>query len=354
MFTTRLKFLALPLAAGLFLSACEKDDETPLTADQAQEAMASVDTELANELEELSQAEGFVAMQTLSGLSGAGDPFPLGRAKEARKNPNAHVRKAVVNLRKMISEPTQSARVTGDEPFNYNENKGVYEWNFNLGFFQKKSTSNIIEIKFPTEGSTTNDAVFRLTEYKEVATPDGDEAYSPTVIEATLDIDNVKQASLSVDVEYKGDGTDDPKFADITYFVNPYTIDLDLDDRSTSTSSFSQYLSKGGEKLIGWSLTATYQGPKVEENISKLVGTFQLSSVVFTIEISSPTSDDINDFVKISIAVDGKPAGNIVWVSVGIDQEPTPYIKYTDGSQEPLANIFESLGAALAELDLIS
>jgi hypothetical protein len=355
--TNRIKLLSILLSAVVLVTSCNKDDETPLSADDAQVAMAAVDTELANELEDLSQAKGFTALEALAGLSGAGDPFPLGRTKEARKNPASHVRKAVVSLDRMIEGPTQGDQIAGDEPFNYSQNKGVYEWNPSIADFEKTGSSDIIEIRFPTEGSNTNNAVFRLTNYAEEATPDGDEAYSPTIIEATLDVDNVKEASLSVDVEYVGDGTDEPKFADISYFVNPYTIDVDLDDRQTSTTTFSQYLSKGSDKLIGWSLTATYQGLKPEKNISKLVGTFQLGSVVFTIEVNAPTDlnqvDDYNDLIKISITVDGKSAGNVVWVSDSASPEPVPYVEYSDGSKEPLAGIFESLAQSLEELDLI-
>lgn len=357
--TNRIKLLTFLLSAVVLVTSCDKDDESPLSADDAQEAMASADAQLANDLEDLSEAKGFTALQTLSDLSDAGAPFPLGRVKEAKKNPNSHVRKAVISLGRMIQTPTQGDQINGDEPFNYNNNKGIYEWNATEErFIKKQETSSIIEIRFPTEGSNTNNAVFRLTSYAEVATPDGDEAYSPTTIEATLDINSVKEASLSVKVEYKGDGTDEPKFADISYFVNPFTIDVDLDDRAASTTSFSQSLSKSDDVLIGWSLTATYQGTKTEDNISKLVGTFQLSSVVFNIALTAPTDpnqpvDDYNDFIKISVTVDGKSAGNVVWVSDNTNSEPVPYIQYSDGSKEPLADLFESLGESLDDLDFL-
>lgn len=352
--TNRIKLLTFLLAAVVLVTSCDKDDESPLSADDAQEAMAAVDAQLTNDLEDLSEAKGFTALQTLSDLSDAGAPFPLARVKEAKKNPNSHVRKAVLSLGRMIQTPTQGDQINGDEPFNYNNNKGIYEWNATEErFIKRQETSTIIEIRFPTEGSNTNNAVFRLTNYAEVATPDGDEAYSPTIIEATLDVNNVKEASLSVKAEYKGDGTDDPKFADISYFVNPFTIDVDLDDRAASTTSFSQSLSKSNDVLIGWSLTATYQGSKVEENISKLVGTFQLSSVVFTIDINTANAGqngDYNDIIKISIKVDGKSAGNVVWVTDNTTGEPIPYVQYSDGSKEPLAEIFESLGEGLDDI----
>lgn len=359
MYTTKLKLVALLFSAVALTTSCDKEEDAPLSANETKQAMAAIDTELTNELADLSESEGFLAMQSLSALSGAGDPFPLGRTSaEAKRNPNHHVRKAVLSLKQMINGPTQSARTQGDVAFDYDENKGIYKWNAADSTFIKTGTSTIIQIEFPAEGSTTNNAIFRLTDYAEVATPDGDEAYSPTTIEATLDVDNVKQASLSVSVQYKGDGTDDPKFADISYFVNPYTIDVDLDDRAASTSSFSQYLSKGNDVLIGWGLTATYNGLKIEENISKLVGTFQLSSAIFTIEINAPSDPnqpvtDYNDIIKISLTIDGKSAGNIVWVTEAGATEPSPYVQFSDGSKERLDVIFESLGATLGELDII-
>lgn len=352
----RLSLITLLVAAFAFLASCDDEKEQTLSADQTKDAFNAVETELIAELENLSEAEGFQAFEHLSSLSGSGDPFPLGRTKEARKNPNSYVRKAVANLQNMISGPAQGARTQGDEPFSFAQHKGVYEWNAVEEMFIKTGQSNIIEIKFPaTETSTTNNAVFRLTDYAEVATPDGDEAYSATIIEATLDIDGTKEASLSVDVEYVGDGTDEPKFADISYFVNPYTIDIDLDDRGASTTIFSQYLSKGNKKLIGWGLTATYQGAKSEANITKLVGTFQLSTIIFTIEVNAPSGlpaeeTDFNDIIKISITVDGASAGRIVWVTDPATGEPTPYVQYADGSQEPLSEVFETLGEALNDL----
>lgn len=347
--------LSTILLSGLLLfTACEKDETESLSATDAKASLASVDAELSVELENFANAEGFKALETLSSLTNSGSIFTTARVKEARKNPNTYVRKAIANFQHMISEPSASNRTQGDEPFNYNENKGVYTWNPQTESFGSPTQSNIIEIRFPTEGSTTNNAVFRLTDYEEVSTPLGDELYSATVIEATLDINNVKQASLSAEVTYRNDGTDEPNFADISYFVNPYTLDIDLDDTKPSESSFSQYLSKGDDKLIGWDLTATYQGAKNETNITKLEGNVQLGSVIFNIVITPPAdqtaTDDLNDYIDISVSVDGKAAGQIVWVTEAGDDEPTPYVQFNDGSKQALSEIFDSLGESVNDL----
>lgn len=347
--------LSTILLSGLLLfTACEKDETENLSATDAKETLLAVDAELSVELENFSNAEGFKALETLSLLTNSGSIFTTARVKEARKNPNTYVRKAIANFQHMISEPSASSRTQGDEPFNYNEHKGVYTWNPQLEDFEFTAESAIIEIRFPTEGSTTNNAIFRLTDYEEVSTPLGDELYSATVIEATLDINNVKQASLSAEVSYRNDGTDEPNFADISYFVNPYTLDIDLDDTKASESSFSQYLSKGDDKLIGWDLTATYQGAKIESNITKLEGNVQLGSVIFNIVITPPADqtagDDLNDYIDISVSVDGKAAGQIVWVTEVGDDEPTPYVQFNDGSKQALSEIFGSLGESVNDL----
>lgn len=348
--------LSTLLFAGLVLfTACDNDEAENLSATDAKEAMLAVDTEISAELENFTNAEGFKAMETLSSLTNSGSIFTGVRVKEAKKNPNTYVRTAVRNFQHMISESSAAGRTQDDEPFYYDENLGVYTWNLQLQRFDRTGSSNIIELRFPTEGSNTNNAVFRLTDYEEVSTPEGDELYSATVIEATLDINNVKQASLSAEVTYRNDGTDEPSFADVSYFVNPYTLDLDLDDTKASVSTFAQYLRKGDDVLIGWDLTATYQGAKTEDNITKLEGNFQLGSVIFNILITPPadltTVDSYDDFIIITISVDGKAAGKVVWeVEAGAD-EPVPYVQFNDGSKQALSVIFDSLGESLEDLE---
>ncbi|GCC52760.1 hypothetical protein SanaruYs_29990 [Chryseotalea sanaruensis] len=348
--------LSTILLAGLLLfTACEKDETESLSANEAKQSLLAVDAGLSVELENFANAEGFKALETLAALTNSGSIFTTARVKEVRKNPNTYVRKAIANFQHMISEPSESGRTQGDEPFNYDENKGVYTWNPQIEDFELTAQSNIIELRFPTEGSTTNNAVFRLTDYEEVSTPLGDELYSASIIEATLDINNVKQASLSAEVTYKNNGTDEPNFADISYFVNPYTLDIDLDDTKAAESSFSQYLSKGDDKLIGWDLTATYQGAKNLTTPTKVEGNVQLGSVIFNIVITPPAdptefTEDLNDYADISVSVNGKAAGQIIWVTEDGDFEATPYVQFNDGTKQALSEIFDSLEQSLNDL----
>lgn len=357
--TNRLKLLSLLLASSVFMASCDDNEKGSVAAEDAAATMNALDDELAGELAQVQQAEGFVALQSLAQLSGAGTVLPTGRAKDMRKNPTRFVRQGVTALHTMITVPTQGQRTLDEEPFDFNANKGVYTYNFGSGTFEKTASANIVEIRFPTEGSTTNDAVFRLTDYEEVLIEDfWGTYYEPTVIEATLDVDGEKQASINAEVEYHNDG--EAKFADITYFVNPYTYEMDLNDRLANASSFSQYLKKGDDVLLGWGIAATFdsQYPKEDGQPKSLTGTVQLSTVIFTINLTAPSEMpqrdfDYNDYIKISITIDGKNAGKVVWVMEAGNDEPTPYVQYNDGSKEPLEDIFDELEDALDELDVL-
>lgn len=353
--TNPLKLSVLVFSALVFLVSCDGEDDRKLTADEAKDVMTSIDTELSNELQDFTQADGFLALQTLASLSGSGDPFPFRTFENPKHNPNSQIRTALFSFQNMIRVSTTGSRLQDDESFDYMGNLGLYVWNFEIASFVKADESEIIEIQFPTEGSEVNNAVFKLTDYEEVYTPDGDEEYSISKIEASLDIDNIKQASISATVEYKNDGSDDASFADLTYFVNPYTLTIDLDDRQPSISTFSQFLSKANTVLLGWSITATYSGSKLEENISKIVGTLQLGSVIFKADISTPTLTDqldYNDFVKITISIDGRAAGKIIWVTPSATSDPIPYVEFTDGTKVMLIELFEMLGASLSTVDI--
>lgn len=360
MHTSKMKIVGIFFSAAVVLSACNKDEEQgSLSPSEAKTAMSSANTDISKDVEAVQSAKGFKAMKDLSGLSDAGNVFPIGRAAEASKDPSGFVREAITSLRKVSMHGVANGRTQGDEPYNYNEHKGVYEWKVvaGQGSFVKTGTSTIVEIKFPTAGSNTNNAVFRLTNYAEVKAMDemGYTFYNPTIIEATLDVDGVKEASLSVKAEYKA-GTDDASFADITYFVNPYTLDVDLDDRSTTATSVSETLSNGNDVLIGWSVNATFdsKNPKGGSYPAALTGKVQLRNVIFTVEITAPDQNakDYNDFIKISITADGRAAGNVVWVTEANASEPTPYVQYADGSKQKLQEVFSKLEDSLSGLDL--
>lgn len=350
MHTNRLKFTALFLTTALLASSCDDDETKTLAPDQAKSAMQTVDSELASTLEDFANAEGLLAIEDLAYLTDDESPFGS-RFKTDKRDIKKNLKKSLGVFRNIFTPKDGAVRTNADEPFDFDSNLGVYTWSPN-GFWVKTASTTAIKLIFPTEGSTTNNAEFILTNYEEEATPNGDEAYSPTAIEAELKIDGTKVASLDLEARYGAN--DEPNFADIVYFLAPFSFEVHLDDTKSSESSYSETLLKDNKVVIGAGVTVLYSGSvKIDSNIKTLKGYVQLLTVKFdgTIDVagasSATSSGNPNDYIVIKITIDGDVAGEIVLV----DDEP--YIEYTDGSTQSLSSIFNSLSEALDDLDLV-
>lgn len=344
------KLVALLLALTFITTSCDDDKET-LNKEQAQEAFSSANTDFAGALERIQSNPGFTALENLNSLAGSSSVLPFRQTTATKKDPRVLARQIIASLKNIATAgSTKNTRTQGDEAFDFEENKGIYDWNPNVGDFVQSGNSSIIELRFPTEGSSTNNATFKLFDYDEVATPEGDEAYSPTLIDATLAIDGTQVAALDAIAEYVSDGTDTPTFADITYTVGAFSVDLDFNDKNTNSTSFSQVLREGNTTLLGWGITAVYNSAeKIEDDLKSIEGFFQIMNVRFNISATQPTGpvEDINEVINITITVDGADAGRVV---IGEDGEP--YVEFTDGSRVLLADIFVAVEEVFNSLEL--
>lgn len=331
----------------LGVSACGDDEPGKASKEEVKAAFQSANDQISNGANTFSTSPGYEAMGELSVLTEAGIPFGR-RSSQKREEVLANLKAGVYSIRGILTHST-SVRTNDDEPFDFEENLGVYEWNFETQDFERTGNSAIIEILFPTEGSSTNDGRFRMTAYEEEATPNGDELYSPTRVKASLDINGTKQVELDAEVEY---GTDDqPVKGDVYYFVNPYAFEISFDDTKSKSSSFSESLSKSGKVLIGFGATVTFQdATKDEEFIKAISGYVQLVDVKLVVSAKAPTlqtAGDINDFVTINIKVKSKVGGKILLEQDEMTGEVVAFVKYSDGSTEPLQDLLQDINIDL-------
>jgi hypothetical protein len=307
-------------------------------------------------MSDFGSSEGFVAMNHLSDLTDVSSPFRAIQVRTKREDARDYLRESLRSLRTLLVKSSANGRINGDEPFNYNENKGVYTYNFETGAFDKTAQSDIVEIRFPSsETSQTNDATFKLTKYTEITIIEGDYTYyEPTRIQAAIYFEATKKAELDFTAEYV-DGSTDPKFIDAYYFVDPYAVEISLNDKKATSSSFSEELSKNGKLLIGVGFAVTYNSAdKLQANIKSGSAYLQLMDIRLTVAASSDAQgDDINDFVKITVKVDGAVAGRVLIVMDEITGEPAGLIvRYNDGTEQSLDALFEDLALELEELGL--
>lgn len=328
---------------ALGLSSCGDDEPGKASKEEVKAAFQSANSQISSDLGEFTTSPGYQAMNHLSGLTDGGLPF--GR-KSSRKREDVieNFKAGVYAVRGALKYSTTSARINGDEPFNFNEHKGVYEWNFQSEDFDRVGDSPIIEIHFPTEGSDTNNAAFRMTAYEEEATPNGDEPYSPTLIKASIFISGNKQLELNAEAQYGSD--DQPVKGDIYYFANPFTLEVSFDDTKSKSSTFSESLSKSGKTLIGFGATVNFENASKDESSIKSASAYlQLVDIRFIVnmKMTQSSSGDINDFISITIKVGNKIGGKVILEQDTMTGEIVPYVKYNDGSTEPLQNLLQDL-----------
>jgi hypothetical protein len=343
-----LKSLLYVNVAILFvgLSSCGSDGPGSMNKSEAQAAFESVGNSLSASFNEINEAPGTVGLNSFADLTSTVSPFATRISSQRPKEVREQVKITLASLRSMIVHPTAAdGKFPGGEGFVFEENTGLYIYNSELGYFEREGNDAIIRIQYPTAGpeSSDNDAEFRLAGYTETLVLD---EYNPTFIDATLLIDGVTQASIDLTAEYFME-TGEPKNVDLSVFVTPFTFDLLLNEKTTSTS-VSESLSKAGVGvLIGFGVNVSYYSTdKSEENIKAISGYIQLMRIKFVASIVRENVQSPDD-LKIAVKIDGKDAGDIVLVE---DQfgDVEPNIKYNDGSLQPLEEV---LGTLFAELE---
>jgi len=338
------------LTVLLGVSSCGDDEAGRASKEEVKAAFESANNQISNDLNAFNSSSGNEAMNQLSVLTDESNPF--GR-KSSRKREQAieNLKAGVYAIRGILKHSTANARISDDEPFNFNANKGVYEWDLQEETFVFTGESEIIEIVFPTEGSATNNAEFRMTAYEEELTPNGDELYSPTLIKASIFVDETKELELNAEVQYGDD--DQPVKGDIYYFVNPFALEISFDDTKSKSSTFSESLSKSGNVLIGFGTTVNFNdASKDESSLKSASGYLQLADLKFVVsaKMTESSSGDINDFVTITIKVKSKIGGKIILEQDGTTGEIVPYVKYNDGSTEPLEDLLQDLSFEIEDM----
>ncbi|HLZ16935.1 MAG TPA: hypothetical protein VKQ08_07840 [Cyclobacteriaceae bacterium] len=346
------KFL-IPIATfGLLVLSCSKSS-TPaaVSPTAAKQTFSTVNTDVAASVAGLNSAPGNVALNSFATFSSAtGSPF--GRIKSFNRpgDIKSAINGGLASIRQMILKGSGSGRMEASTPFNFAGKTGIYIYNFGTkGFDKSQTASDIIKIDYPKDNSsTTNDAELQISAYTETSTPSG---YSPTLIQAAIYISGTKELELKLTAGYDSNGNANQ--GSISLFINPYTVSFAFDDSGATSGTESFSFSKGAEVIIGTSFTATFlsAADKASGNPpSALTGYLQLENVRFNMSVDgTKTSSNYNDYVFITVTVDGGVAGHVVWVT---DQNNVqqPYVQYNDGSQEALETVFADLNTQLSSL----
>lgn len=349
------------LAFAITLSSCNDDDDKnggQLSKGDAKAKLAEFNSDATQDLQDLADADGLKAMQDFFELASVDDPLDGGRIASDKNKMRAFLKDKGREFRSVFAPAASvKGRTNADEPFDFENNTGVYAWDSELQEFVYEGDANAIEILFPTEGSATNNAKLQITAYDEQLVEDewGDTYYEPTVIKAALFVNNSKKAELDLNIDYDDAGF--PLTADIEVTVTPFSATLSFDVSASTSSTLSFSLKNNQETMIATSVTVKYaDSSKSEESLKSLEGFVQFSNLKLqgTVDAEGANGEevDFNDFVKLALYADGEKIGDIVFVTE--NEQAIPYVQYADGSKEklevvlqPVIDEIESLGESL-------
>jgi hypothetical protein len=349
-----LALAAFVLLGGL--TACNDDEKgtDQLSKDEAKSKLAEFNASANDDLDALTDAEGLQAVQDFFDLVETDDPF-AGRIGTDKKKIRAFFQEKGRAFRQVfVTSKAINGRTQGTEPFDFTANSGTYVWDPELVQFTKTGESNIVEILFPTEGSSTNNAKLQLTAYSEVQIYDDfmqEYSYEPELLKAALFVDNVKKASLDLQIEWDENGF--PLSADITMMVTPFTATISFDMTASTASTLSVSLLRDQETLIATSVTVKYgDSSKSEESLEGIEGYVQFLNLKLEGQIDVTAADaeevDWNDIIDAALYSDGEKIGDIVFVDE--NGEAIPYLEYADGSKEKLETVLQPVYDKINEL----
>lgn len=345
--------LFFAIAGFLALTACNKaDDGVPvdenptneIPAAEAKTALAAMSDDMHDDVVAITQSEGVNAIEDLLGLFSGG---LMEGGKVLTKQDALSLVREKAKLAAKVMVPESARQFEQDGGFNFDDAKGVFEWKPARGEFRYTKGGDAVVFKFPTEGSATNNAVFSLTAYQDIAIEDSMEVYyNPVAISANMTVDDEEVLALELEVSWKS--ADEPESAYLSLFLKPFTFTLDFDDSEAASSSLQASIDKGTESIVAVSANVDYTSAAKED--VKLVDGFVSYGMVkiagdIDVEALDASEDgDPNDYVNLSLYSQDKKLGDIFFELEEIEegvQDYVPYVKYTDGSTEKLEDLLK-------------
>ncbi len=347
------KLIAISLLGLFVLAGCQKDEDeqtVDLTAEEASVAINATADKMGDDIIALVESDGANALLDFATLLD-GSAVIGGRTSQKAWT------KERLNLIVQYFVNGPAARTNNSEPTSFDEIKGLYEWNSEIQDFDKEESEFFI-VKFPTEGSETNNAELKISnlEFVTITETYGDivEEYElPSVIVGYLKVDNVTLVELDFEVNWSSTGN--PEEAEVILFIKPFTFVLSFKDTFVNKTSLLTNISIDDELIVGIDVVVTFESDAKEEPV-EFQGNVQYRDlkIVGNVDITEIGDEsDPNDFIDLDLFSGNAKLGDIIFeleeVEPGLE-DYVAYVKYADGSTENLEEILEPVLAEIEEI----
>lgn len=355
------KILFLGIIASLAVfTACEKEEEDNLSYEEGKEVLNNLDSQMASDIEMMSESEGMTAIATLNGMS---DPFT-----QTKSNKSYSILENIENFALPVENPTQLKSLSSTEPFNFSEHTGTYTWIDSLERWKIDPTtpSDKIVINFPADSTNMDDNNATLTIHNYVETEVSTGTYEPTLLMADLTINDTKYVEIDMEAAYNNAG--EPSSLDLNVFLKPFTFNGSMTS-STDQASVDFAINYNDEQIFSTGLSATYTDQTMEEpkvidgyiqyrnvKIEANINAENLIALMEDLQSDNPSYetmdeivDAINKEIDAKVLSDGNKVADIeVRYSEEI-QDFTLVLVFNDGTEENAEEYFDNFSTRLEE-----
>lgn len=347
------KLLGVSILGLFILSGCNDDEaakNVDLTAEDAKELVNGSTDNLGVDVVSLVESDGTQAIVDFANLL-EGSQVIGGRVSQKEWT------KGKLNLIIQYFVNGPAARTSNDEITSLEDIKGVYEWNPEIGDFDKGESEFFI-VRFPTEGSETNNAELKISalEFVKIIEDNGEfvnEYYQPSIIVGYVKVDETTVIELDFEVNWTSVGA--PEKANVSLFVLPFNFKLVFDDTFVQKSSILGSISINEELIVGVDLNVEFESAAKEKPVF-FEGSvnYRDLKIVGDVDVRDIGEDaDPNDFINLSLFSGDAKVGDIVFMLEEIEpgiEDYVAYVEYADGSRQ---NLEEILSPVLADIEEI-
>ena len=238
--------------------------------------------------------------------------------------------------------------------FDFDASKGVYEWNSETNSWDIEKGGDKVIVKFPSEGSATNNITITVHAYSEVEI---DSEVLITRLRLDIKEDGAEQVNIDLNASYNEEG--DPVNLTLKAKVEKYEFNI-----STTTEdlkdTFAVSVKKDGSNIVSVSIEANYSTKEREMltllKISASLKNITIDAVIninkFINGMQNITNNDeavalLENCFQVKMLINSDLAARLKFRFE--NEEPVPYIWVSDGTEMTIEEFAQMLD--LEDLD---
>lgn len=374
-----MKKIILPvisLSLILLLSNCNKNKDkdngpAPLSTTDSKSTMKSTSDQLSSDLEaidDLSNGDIFKAVESLNDISKSANLEALEAINiNSVSFGNTSVNRISSSLALRIGRAVSSTANLRNMPTNESL-KGVYTYNFEDDAWDKTSASAGIKYVFPDSLGKINkenncELYIENIEFKAFSTFANGEYYNdtvPTRLVCSASVNNKKDMVLDYSANYTTTYATNqltPTMLKCVLTISTFSLNLEYSNVPASRLSYSESLKQNGATVLGMDATINFTDNNMQ-TLNNIGGNITINNLKLAMNANVKgfqeelgQQNDL-DSTKLNSLVDKYASAQLFKVSNGgligkvkydAKEDDVLFIKYVDGTTEPLKNYFESV-----------